>query len=101
MEKAVQSSLATDQRRREEEAGVEVEALVKAYPPLIQEAWYRLQGWYKVAVDRAPPPAQASLKRVTEEWVRLYSRVPSPGRQHPGHHRVFCGGGRRPSGGGN
>ena len=57
MGKAVQASFATDRRRRAEEAGAEVEALVKADPPLIQEAWYRLQGWYKAAVDRAPPPA--------------------------------------------
>ena len=57
MGKAVQASLAADRRRRAEVAGVEVEALVKADPPLIQEAWYRLQGWYKAAVDRAPPPA--------------------------------------------
>ena len=55
--KAVQKSLATDRRRRADEVGAEVEALVKADPPPIQEALYRLQGWYKAAVDRAPPPA--------------------------------------------
>ena len=55
--KAVQKSLTTDRRRRADEEGAEVEALVKADPPLIQEAWYRLQGWYKAGVDRAPPPA--------------------------------------------
>ena len=74
--KAVQASLAADRRRRAEEVGAEMEALVKADPPLIQEAWYRLQGWYKAAVDRAPPPARATLKRVTAERVALYSRVP-------------------------
>ena len=57
MAKAVQASLAADRRRRAEGAGAEVEALVKADPPLIQGTWYRLQGWYKAAVDRAPPPA--------------------------------------------
>ena len=56
-----------------------MEALVKADPPLIQEAWYRLQGWYKAAVDRAPPPARATPKRITEERVTLYSRVPPQG----------------------
>ena len=76
MRKAVQKSLAADRRRRADEVGAEVEALVKADPPLTQEAWYRLQGWYKAAVDRAPPPAQATLKRVTAERVALYSRVP-------------------------
>ena len=67
MGKAVQASLAADRRRRAEEPGAEVEALVKADPPLIQEAWYRLQGWYKAAVDRAPPPARATLRWVTAE----------------------------------
>ena len=57
MGKAVQASLAADRQRRADEAGAEVEALVKADPPLIQDAWYPLQGWYKAAVDRAPPPA--------------------------------------------
>ena len=40
-----------------DEAGAEVEALVGAYPPLIQDAWHRIQGWYKAAFDRALPPA--------------------------------------------
>ena len=61
----------------------EVEALMKADPHLIQEAWYRLQGWYKAAVERAPPPARATLKRVTEERVTLYSQVPPPGHSIP------------------
>ena len=99
--KAITASLAQDRRRRAEEAGAEVEALMKADPPLIQEAWYRLQGWYKAAVDRAPPPARATLKRVTAERVTLYSRIPPPGKHHPGHHRDFRGGVWRPHGGGN
>ena len=52
---------------------------MKSDPPLIQEALYRLQGWYKSAVDRATPPARATLKQVTAERVALYSRVPLPG----------------------
>ena len=100
--KAVQVSLAKDRRRRAEEAGAEVEALVKADPPLIQEAWYPLQGWYKAAVDRALPPARATLRRVTAERVTLYSQIPPPpGRHHPGHHRAVHGGGWRPYGGEN
>ena len=78
MGKALQAGLAADRRRRADKAEAEVEALVKADPPLIQEAWYRLQGWYKAAVDRAPPPSRATLKRVTAERVALYSRVPPP-----------------------
>ena len=57
--------------------------MVKADPPLIQEAWYRLQGWYKAAVDRAPPPARAMLKGITAEMVALYSRAPPPGDSIP------------------
>ena len=30
-------------------------------------------------MDRAPPPARATLKWVTTERVALYSRVPPPG----------------------
>ena len=37
--KEVKKSLAEDRRRRADEVGAEVEALVKADPPLIQEAW--------------------------------------------------------------
>ena len=60
-----------------------MEELMKADPPLTQEAWHRLQGWYKAAVDRPPPPARATLKRVTAEQARLYSRVPPPGYNIP------------------
>ena len=88
--KAVKKSLAADRRRRADEAGAEVEAMVKAEPPLIQEAWYRLQGWYKAAVDRAPPPARATLKRVTAEWVALYSRVPPTGYSIPVNIEPFA-----------
>ena len=79
----MKKSLAEDRRRRADEAGAEVEASVKADPPLIQEAWYRIQGWYKDAVDRAPPPARATPKRITAERVALYSRVPPPGDSIP------------------
>ena len=50
-------SLAGDRKRRTEEAGAAVEELMKAEQPLTQEAWHRLQGWYKATVDRPPPPA--------------------------------------------
>ena len=57
--------------------------MVKADPPLIQEAWYLIQGWYKAAVDRAPPPARVTLKWITAERVALYSRFPPPGENIP------------------
>ena len=83
MGKEIKGSLTQDRRRRTEEAGADVEAMMKADPPLIQEAWHRLQGWYKVAVDRAPPPARDTLKRVTEKRAKRYSRVPPPGDTIP------------------
>ena len=72
-------SLARDRKRRTEEAGAAAEDLMKVKPPLTQEAWHRLQGWYKATVDRPPPPSRATLKRVTAERTTLYSRVPPPG----------------------
>ena len=44
-----------------------------------RNAWQRLKGWYKAAVDHALPPARAMLERITEERVDLYSYVPSLG----------------------
>ena len=79
MGRRIRRSLAEDRKRRTEEAGAAVEAMMKADPPLIQEAWHHLQGWYKAEVDRPPPPARATLKRVTAERAKLYSRVPPPG----------------------
>ena len=49
--KEMKKRLAEDRRRRADKAGAELEALVKADLPLIQEASYCIQGWYKAAVD--------------------------------------------------
>ena len=43
--RATKASLAADRRQRADEAGAEVEALVGANAPLIQEAWHRIKGW--------------------------------------------------------
>ena len=69
--RAIKASLAADRIWQAEKAGAEVEALVGADPPLIQEAWHRIQGWYKAAVDRAPPPAQVTLERITADRIAL------------------------------
>ena len=87
--RTIKASLAAAQRRREDEAWAEVEALVGADPFLIQEAWHRIQGWYKAAVDHAPPPARVTLERITAERVALYSYVPSPGENIPVHIEPF------------
>ena len=60
-----------------------MEALVGSDTPLIQDAWHRIQGWYKAAIDRAPPPARVTLKRITADRVALYSHVLPPGDNIP------------------
>ena len=62
-----------------ETAVQEVETLLGEDPPNAKEAWRRLKGWYKAAVNRAPLPAQATLERITAERVNLYSYVSSLG----------------------
>ena len=68
-----------DMRQRTEEAGADVETLLGLDPPLHREAWHRIKGWYRAAVDHAPPPAWVNLKRITSERVDLYSYVPPLG----------------------
>ena len=48
-------------------------------PPLHREAWHRIKGCYKAAVDRDPPPARVTLERITADRVELNSYVPPPG----------------------
>ena len=60
-----------------------MEVLVGVEPPLILEAWHKIQGWYKAAVDCAPPPARVTLEQVTSERVALYSYVMPPGENIP------------------
>ena len=52
-------------------------------PSIIQEAWRRIQGWYKAAVDRSLPPARVTLERIMADRVALYSHVPPPGDNIP------------------
>ena len=85
----IKASLAVYRRRRADEAGADVEALVGVDPPLIQEAWPRIQGWYKDVLDCAPPPARFMLERITAERVALYSYVPPPGGNIPVNTQPF------------
>ena len=66
-----------------EAAGTDVEALLGGDPPNAKEAWRSMKGWYKSAVNRAPPPARATLERITAERVELYSYVPPPEENIP------------------
>ena len=38
-------------------------------PTLVKEAWHRMQGWYKTASNRPPPPACIELAHFTAELV--------------------------------
>ena len=69
--RTVKASLAADPKRRADEAGAEVEALVKADLPLIQEAWYRLRQSLHLRPRLVRPPL--SVRRQT----RLH-RFPHP-----------------------
>ena len=71
--RAIKASLQEDRKRRAEEAGADVETLLGSDPPLHREAWHRIKGWYKDAVDRAPPPDRFTLERITADKVDLYS----------------------------
>ena len=66
-----------------EDAGKDVEAILGEDPPNAKETWRRMKGWYRAAANRGPPPARATLERITAERVKLYSQVPSPGDNTP------------------
>ena len=55
--RAIRASLQGDRKQRVETAGTDVESLLGGEPPNPKEAWRRLKGCYKAAVNRAPPPA--------------------------------------------
>ena len=51
--------------------------------PLHREFGHRIKGWYKSAVDRAPPPAWVTLERIKVERVELYNYIPPTGTNIP------------------
>ena len=55
--RAIRASLQGDRKQRVEIAGQEVETLLGEDLPNPKEVWRRLNGWYKAAVNRAPPHA--------------------------------------------
>ena len=56
-----------------------METLLDSDPPLHQEAWHRLKGWYQAAVNRDPPPSWVTLEQITVEPLNIYSYIPPPG----------------------
>ena len=101
MGREIGRSLERDRKRRTEEAGAAVEELMKADPPLTQEAWHRLQGWYKATVDR-PPTTRSSYAQAGNGGAdNTVQPGTPPGRHHPDHNHTFYSGGWRPLGGGS
>ena len=48
-------------------------------PPLHQESWQQIKGWYKSEVGLSPSPARVTLDWITSEQVELHSYIPPPG----------------------
>ena len=63
--------------------GTDLEALLGGDPPNVKEAWRRMKGWYKAAFNRDPPPARATIERITLDRVELYIHVPPLGENIP------------------
>ena len=55
--RVIRESLKGDRKRRVEAMGTDLEALLGGDPPNAKEVWRRMKGWYRAAVNRAPPPA--------------------------------------------
>ena len=81
--RAIMEALKKDRRWWEEMAGENVYQLLNGYPQLPHEVWRRMKGWYRVAVDHAPPPTRVTLKQITVERVELYRYVNNPRREYP------------------
>ena len=66
-----------------EEVVEEVQRLLGSDPPLHRESCHWMKGWYRYEVDRVPPPARVTIKKIMAERVDLYSYVPPPGENIP------------------
>ena len=63
--RTIKARIQEDRHRRSEESGSTVESLLASDPPLIQEAWIQMQGWYRAAVDLPPPPYIVTIATMT------------------------------------
>ena len=81
--RASNSSLREDMHRRTENVEEEVDKLLGTDPPLHQESWHQVKGWYQAAVTHMPPPARVTLELITEDQVDLYLHVPPPEENIP------------------
>ena len=51
------------------DAGSAVESLLASDTPMIREAWIRIWGWYKDAVDRPLIPSRVTIEHMTVDWL--------------------------------
>ena len=87
--RAIKAALQGGRCRWAAEEGLAVEYLLAPNLPLICEAWIRMRGCYKDALDRPPPPAKVSLATMISEREELYRNFPSPGETIPVRYLPF------------
>ena len=86
--RANKAILTADRRRCEEEAGAEVEALVGADPPLIQEAWHMIHGVVQ-GCGRSCSAARPSYDREDNGGEgRTVQLCTTPGGEHSHRHKA-------------
>ena len=73
---SIKELLKENRRQWMETEGEDVKRLLSGGPPLPQEAWRRIKGCYREAVNHNPPPAQITLEQVMAEHVEVYRTVP-------------------------
>ena len=75
---AIWEAMKEDRRRREVTVGEDVEILLRGDLLLPHKVWRSIRGWYRAAVDHAPPPARITLAWIMAERLELYCALPSP-----------------------
>jgi exonuclease III len=88
LSRVVNASIKADRKRRTEEAGNAISALLDDDAPLDKQqnakaAYAILRKWYKHHGDRPPKPSRQDLQTVTTEFAALYTKEPTPGDEIP------------------
>ena len=61
LSRQIRAGLITDRKRMAEGSGSTIDSIIVSDPTLVIEAWVRMQGWYKDAAERPPPPPVAYI----------------------------------------
>ncbi len=70
----IKNSLQLDHKKQATDIADKIEGHLAAGD--LQEAWHRLKGWYRAALDRVPQPCPQTMERQMAERQELYRRVP-------------------------